>query len=265
MRLAVVLLLCASLPAFAKLEIRNVQPSYGPLGPARTSDDVYPLDEYGVRYQIAGVKPDKEGKADLEVGVRLTNAEGKAVYDPKPANRRLEMSLGGDMVQAFGFVNFSDKAPPGEYKLTVSVRDKTSSETAGFERKLTLKPASFQIVALRFSHDAEGKVPCGLTLVAGDSLHYQCKVIGFDKSQRKVSLVMRMQVMDSDGKDVGAKTQEAKADVTDPAKVADARQATLGGQATMNRAGDFKLKITVEDTVAKKTTTFESPLKVLAP
>ena len=71
MRLSVAfLLLFAVAPAFAKLEIRNVQPAYGPLGPARTSDDVYPLDEYGVRYQIAGVKADMDGKADLEVGVR---------------------------------------------------------------------------------------------------------------------------------------------------------------------------------------------------
>ena len=33
----------------------------------------------------------------------------------------------------------------------------------------------------------------------------------------------------------------------------------------MNRAGEFKLKITVEDTVGKKATTFETPLKVVAP
>jgi hypothetical protein len=265
MRLTLILLLCFCAPAVAKLEIRNVQPAHGPLGPARASDDVYPLDEYGVRYQIAGIRPDTDGKADLEVGVRLTNAEGKAVYDLKPASRRFDLSLGGDTVQAFGFVNFSDKAAPGEYKLAVTVRDKTANETTSFERKLTLKPAAFQIVALRFSHDPEGKVPAGLTLPVGDTLHYQFKAIGFDRSQKKVSLVMRVQILDKDGKDIGAKTQEAKADVTDPAKVADARQATLGGQATMNRAGDFKLKITVEDTVAKKTTSFEAPLKVLAP
>jgi hypothetical protein len=265
LRLAIFFVLVLPLSAFAKLEIRNVQPSYGPLGPARTSDDVYPLDEYGVRYQVAGIKPDKEGRADLEVGVRLTNSEGKAVYDPKPGGRRADLSLGGDTIQTFGFVTFPETAVPGEYKLAVSVRDKTSGETANFERKLTLKLGALQIVALRFSHDAAGTVPAGLTLLAGDTLHYQFKAIGFDRLQKKVSLVMRVQVLDADGKDIGAKPQEARADLSDPAKVAEARQATLGGQATMNRAGDFKLKITVEDTIAKKTTTFEAPLKVLAP
>ena len=121
MRLAMLLLLLAPLSASAKLEVNNVQPAYGPLGPARSDDDVYPLDEYHVRYQVTGVKPDRDGKADLEVGVRLTNADGKAVFDPKPTPRQLALSLGGDAVQTAGFVTFSEKAPPGEYKLTFTL------------------------------------------------------------------------------------------------------------------------------------------------
>ena len=265
MRLAVLLLLLAPLPALAKLEVRNVQPSHGPLGPARASDDVYPLDEYGVRYQVAGVKPDKDGNADLDISAKLTGPDGKVLFDRKAAPAPRPMTLGGDAVQTFGTFSFPEKSNPGEYKLAVSVKDKVSGETTGFERKLTLKPVSFQIVALRFSHDADGKVPAGTTLLAGDTLHYQFKAIGFDRSQKTVSLVMRVQVFDAEGKEVGAKPQEAKAAVTDAAKAADARQATLGGQATLNRPGEFKLKIVVEDTVGKKTTTFETPLKVLAP
>ena len=96
-------------------------------------------------------------------------------------------------------------------------------------------------------------MPAGTTLLVGDTLHYQFKAIGFDRLQKRVSLVMRVQVLDADGKDVGAKPVEAKAEVTDPAKVADARSATLGGQAVMNRPGEFKLRITVEDTIGKKT------------
>src|SRR5690242_15983140 len=45
-RPVLLLALLVPLPALAKLEVRNVQPAHGPLGPARTSDDVYPLDEY---------------------------------------------------------------------------------------------------------------------------------------------------------------------------------------------------------------------------
>src|SRR5262249_50177711 len=264
MRLTIAILLLAPLSAVAKLEIKNIQPAYGPLGPARASDDVYPLDEYHVRYQVVGVKPNKDGKADLEVDVKLTNSDGKAVYDPKPSARQLAMSLGGDAVQTSGFVTFSEKAPAGEYKLTVNVRDRTSRESAGFERKLTLKPVSFQIVALRFFHDADAKLPAGTTLVAGDTLHYQFRVIGFDTRAKRVGLVMRATVVDADGKDVGANAREVKGKPTDQAK-AEARHATFGGLVVLHRTGDFKLRIVVEDTVGKKTTTFETPIRVLVP
>ena len=265
MRLTIAILLLAPLSAIAKVEIKNVQPAYGPLGPARANDDVYPLDEYHVRYQVAGVKPNKDGKADLEVDVKLSNPDGKAAYDPKPAARQLMMSLGGDTVQTSGFVTFPEKATAGEYKLTVNVRDRTSGESAGFERKLTVKPVAFQIVALRFFHDAEAKLPSGTTLPVGDTLHYQFRVIGFETRPKRAGLVMRASILDAEGKDVGAPTLEVKADVTDPDKAAGSRRATCGGLAALNRPGDFKLRIVVEDTVGKKTTTIEAPLKVLAP
>jgi len=262
-RSGLLVLLLLPCPAFAKLEVKNVQPAHGPFGPARESDDVYPFDEYGVRYQVAGVKPDKDGKADLEVGVRLAHADGKSGYEVKPTARRFDLSLGGDVVQTYGFVNFTDRSPLGEYKLTVTVRDRTSGESTSFERKLTLKAADFRIVGLRFSHDAEGKIPAGTTQPAGSTLHYQFRAVGFDRSQKKVALAMRVQVLDADGKDAGAKPVEAKAD--EPAGDNGGRWAKLGGQAHLNRPGEFKLKITVEDTVGKKTTTVEVPVKVIAP
>jgi hypothetical protein len=264
MRLAIPLLLLTPLAAVAKLEVRNVQPSHGLLGPARASDDVFPLDEYFVRFQVAGVKADKDGKTDLEVAVRLTNADGKAVVDTKGPVQR-PMSLGGDMFQTFARVTFGEKAPPGEYKLSVVVRDRVASESASFERKLTCKPTAYQILIPRLSFDTEGKEPAGTTLLVGQTLHYHFKVVGFDKSQKKVGLLMRATILDADGKDTGAKPLEVRGDITEPAKAADSRQATFSGTAHLHRPGEFKLKITVEDTVAKKTATFEAPLKVLVP
>ena len=162
-----------------------------PARPGRESDDIYPSDEYLVRYQVAGVKTDKDGKADLEVTVRLTNPAGKAVLEPKPASKKFDLSQGGDVVQTYGFITVNEKATPGEYKLTVTVRDKLSNETASFDRKLTLKPAPFQIIAPRFYLNAEGTVPAGTTLMVGQTLYYRFRVVGFDTTDRRVGLVMR--------------------------------------------------------------------------
>lgn len=257
--------LLVPLSAFAKLEIKNVQPAHGVFGPARTSDDVFPLDEYLVRYQVTGVKSDKEGKADLEVTATLLGPDGKQVFARKTPPAPRPLSLGGDVVQTFGSFTFPEKAPPGEYKLTVSVTDRTSKETASFDRKLTCKATSFQILTPRFFYDTEGKVPAGTTLLAGQTLHYTLKVVGYDRSQKKVALTMRATILDTDGKDTGAKPLEVKGDITDEKKAVDSKQATFSGTAVMHRTGEFKLKIVVEDTLGKQTATFETPLKVLAP
>src|SRR5262245_32141080 len=117
-RVALLSLLLLPLSALAKLEIKNVQPSHGLLGPARESDDVFPLDEYFVRYQVAGIKPDKDGKADLEAHAKLVAPDGKALFDRKTAPAQRPLSLGGDTLQSFGSFSFPEKAAPGEYKLT---------------------------------------------------------------------------------------------------------------------------------------------------
>lgn len=264
-RLVIVVALFLPLPLFAKLEIKNVQPAHGVLGPPRASDDVYPLDEYVVRYQIAGLKLDKDGKADLEVDAKLIGPDGKPVFDRKSRPVSRPLSLGGDILPSFGYFTIPAKAPPGEYKFTVTVVDRISKESASFERKLTCKPTTFQILMPRFFHDSANKVPAGTTMLLGETLYYTLKVVGYDKNDKKVSLVMRATILDRDGKDIGAKALEVRGDITDPEKAAGSRQATINGLAGLNRTGEFKLHIVVEDTLGKKTATFETPLKVLAP
>ena len=133
-RSTLVALLAFSLPAFAKLEIKDVQPSQGLLGPARESDDVYPLDEYFVRYQVTGIKSDKDGKADLEVRAKLVGPDGKVIFDRKSPAVERPLSLGGDSLRTFGSFTIPERAPLGDYKLTVTVRDRTASESASFEQ-----------------------------------------------------------------------------------------------------------------------------------
>jgi hypothetical protein len=223
------------------------------------------MDEYFIRYQVTGIKPNDEGKADLDVNARLIGPDGKAVFEGKSPPGTRPMSLGGDTLQSFGSFSFPEKAAAGEYKLTVTVHDRVSKESTSFERKLTCKPNTFQILMPRFYHDADNKVPAGTTLLVGETLYYTLKVVGYDTSRKKVSLVMRATILGADGKDLGTKPLEVKGGITDPAKAAESRHATFNGNASMNRAGDFKLRIVVEDTITGKTAMFETPIKVLQP
>ena len=257
------LLLAAAPAVFAKLEITNVQPAHGMIGPARTTDEVWPLDEYVVRFQLNGVKPTPDGKSDCDLTIRLVNGSGKAVVDTKASLQRV-MSFGGDSLPTFAALNFPAVAPAGEYKLSVTVRDKVGLETASFERTLTCKAADFRILTPRFFHDTEGKLAAGTTGISGEALYYRFKVVGYDKT-KKVSLTMTAAILDAAGKPLDGKPLVTNAETSDPEKLAGLAMATFSGTLPLPRVGEFKLRITVEDNIAKKTTTFETPVKVLAP
>ena len=193
-----------------------------------------------MRYQVAGIKPDRDGKADLEIHAKLVGPDGKTMFDRKTPPAPRPLSLGGDSLQTFGSFTFPEKASPGEYKLTVTVRDLTANEATSFERKLVCKTTTFQILMPRFFHDAEGTMPAGTTGLVGQTLHYSIKVVGYDRSQKKVALTMRATILDADGKDIGAKPLVVKGDITDPTKAAESRHATFNGVAALHRIGEFQ-------------------------
>lgn len=259
-------LLFTPLVVEAKLELTKIQPAHGFFGPERESLEVYPLDELLIRYTIEGVKLDAEGKTDVETVVRLVNPNGRMVFEQKNTIQR-NLSLGGNSFPTFAVlqVPIPDKAPVGEYVLTVQVRDRLAAETASFERKLTCKAPTFRILAPRFFRDPEGKIPAAVGGVVGESLHYRMRLIGFDVSQKKVSTQLTMQVVDAQGKDVLEKPIITKAGLSNPDEVAKATQVNFNGMLTLNRAGEFTLRMTVEDLIGKQKAVFETKLKVTAP
>jgi hypothetical protein len=262
--LAALIPLALSVPAFAKLEIVTIQACHGPFGPERQSWDVYPNEELGIRFTVTGARADKEGKTDGEITIRLTNAEGKALQD-RTARTRKDLALGGDSFIIQGAMPIAPDLKPGEYTLSISYRDRLSGETASFDRKVRCLPPSFQILMPRFFRDPELKVPCSAGGFVGENLQLRLHVIGFDKSQKRVQTRMTCAIVDAGGEKVLATPVVTLAELNNPAQVADAKEVLFRGAIALNRAGDFRLRITVDDLVGKQTTTFETPLKVSHP
>jgi hypothetical protein len=264
--LAVVVLAASALPAAAKMEIINIMAAQGPLGPERKTSEVYPLDEVYFRYQVTGVKVDAEGKVDVETTMRLVNPNGKMVVEEKPPVER-QLSLGGNTYTSGArlVVPAAEKAPPGEYTMTVQVRDKLGMETASFERKFTIKATTFQIIVPRFYHDADSKIPAPVGGLVGETLHFKLRAIGFDKSKKKVQMALTVHVIGEDGKEVVEKPRVIRAEQNNPEEAAKSTQVNFSGLLHLNRAGNFTLRLTVQDVISDKSTSWETPLKVGAP
>jgi hypothetical protein len=250
--------------AEAKLEIRDVQAAHGQFGPERNSAEYVAGDQVYFRYTVTGVRTDDEGHVRADIVLKLTDAKGARLLDQETA-LLATLALGGDALPADASIDLALDFAPGEYELFVEVRDVTANDKASFRRKFTVKAPEFALVRVRFSHDDEGKAAAPAGGRVGQSLVVRLQAIGFDRSKERIDVEMEVEVLDARGKVVtsrpirtGVRSEEA-----DEVKRAD--RIDLSSTLSLNRPGDFTLRITVLDRMTGKKVAFVSPLKISGP
>jgi hypothetical protein len=251
-------------PARANLEIRDVKAAYGPLGPERKSLEITPGDTIYFRFAITGVRTDAAGRADGEVRVRLTNSAGKTVVENKePAGGLL--ALGGQMFPGNAQVTFGPDAPAGDYKVAVTVRDNIGKADASFERTLTIAKPAFALVQIGFSRDEKGNIPCTAGGTLGEILYVRCKAVGFERAKAQPHVVFSMQVLDARGKPQLPEPVRVDFTTEDPGQIAKIGLVDFKGVLSLNRTGDFRVRVEATDEAGKQKSEFVMPLRVTTP
>ena len=256
---ALVLLTLPSL-AQAKLEIRDVQASHGQLGPERKSNAYVAGDQVYFRYTVAGFRLDDNGRLQGELHVKVTDAKGTKKLERESPLQQV-VALGGDTMPGFASFHLDETFPPGEYELTVEVRDLRLKETASFRRKVVCKPEEFAIVQMRFFQDAAGEVPARVGGSVSQTLFVKFKAVGFDRGHDEIDIEMEIALLDQAGKPLNPKPIRAALHNEKPDEVKKIDRVTLSGTLTLNRPGSFVLRITVTDKMTKKKVVFEAPLQ----
>jgi hypothetical protein len=250
--------------AEAKLTIRDVQAAHGQFGPERKSAEYVAGDQVYLRYTATGLRTDDEGRVRADIVLRLTDAKGQKLLDKEAALLAL-LPLGGDTLTADASIDLDVGFPPGEYELSVEVRDVAANDKASFRRKFAVKAPEFSLVRVRFSHDEEGKAAAAPGGLVGQNLVVRLGAIGFDRGKGVVDAEMVIDVLDAGGKPVMPRPIRAAARNEDSDQVRRIDRLDLWSSLTLNRPGDFTLRVTVHDKVSGKKASFECPLKVSAP
>lgn len=248
----------------AKIDIEGVQAVYGIFGPERKSLETYPGDEMIFRFLVTGAKVDDNGQTDAVMSLKLTNNNNDVLLAQDFPIKGL-LALGGNTFPAHARILLSEKTPPGDYNMTVTMADKLSNEKTSFQRKIICKPTEFALVAPEFFRDAEGKVAAQPGGLLSQVVYFRMRGIGIDRTKDKIDTTMTLEVLDAKGKEMMPKPIKVEIKNDDPDVVRQSAFVTYRGQVTLNRTGDFTLRITVTDNIAKKTIKFETPLKVTAP
>jgi hypothetical protein len=259
-----VLALATALPAMAKLEITNIKAVSGPFGPDRgdqTKIEVFPGEELYFRYTINGVGADEKGNINGSIQVKVIDSAGKALLE-QTSPMKGTIALGGSTLPGTARFVFATNMKPGKYKVVVLVNDSIREESVRFERDVTLKPTAFAVINPRFSYDKDGRIPAPAGGYVGQSLFFRMQVIGFGKSDNKIRTKMTLQLFDKKGRELIPQPLTAVIAVDKEEQVAMINVLTFNGNISLNRVGEFTMRIIYADEIAKKEIKFETELKV---
>jgi hypothetical protein len=264
MRRWLILLAALAAPARAdELNISQIRPTLGVLGPARTDKKVTPGDSIFISFLIEGLTTDAAGKARYSTAVEIIGADGKVIYRQPGKEQEVTNALGGNQIPAFAHLDIGLNQPPGDFTFKLVVTDLASKNTKTLEHKGTIQPKGFGLIRLNTSADPGGTVPCGL-LGPGQSLFVHAFVIDFerDASTKQPKLALELRVLDEAGKPTLAApmTGTIEKDV-----LPTATSVPIQFHVSLNRPGKFTVELKATDKVSGKTDTRSFPITVHQP
>jgi hypothetical protein len=251
--------------AHAGMKLHDIKAAYGLTWPERPAAEYHPIDVILFRFLVQGARVDPEGRASLEASVKLTDAQGHlTLFSPMPTVKYWVGSSGRAFV-ADAQAMLTSQVPPGSYTATVTVKDGISGEEATFDRPVVVKPTELAVTMPQYYADVERRVITGTTLQPTQPLYCVLPITGYDTSRGKVDLVVTMQVLDADGKEMIPNPPEAPLRRETVNALLDPPVMAYTNSVALTTPGDYTLRVSVTDRIGNKTARFDTPLHVLGP
>jgi hypothetical protein len=255
--------LCLAGGQDAKLEIGNPRSTYGYLGASKPKlTGILPGDTAHFTFEIKNLKLDANGKAAYSIAIEIRDGDGKLFYEQKPYNAVAQNYLGGNSLPCSAHVEIPLDAKPGGVAWKLTIKDRTSNQTAVAVGKGKILPADFGIVQVGLFGDIEARTPNSPVAVVGDARYLQFSAVGFsrDKETKQPNLNVSMRILDEEGKPTMAKPITGKINVgIDPQE----RYLTNRFGLTFNRAGRFTIEVNAEDANTGKRSQIRYAIRVL--
>jgi hypothetical protein len=142
------LILLGLIPAMAPaIEIKNVRPSYGPLGPARTVTKFLPGDVVFMTYDIHALAVDKTGKAVYETKLEFLDAKEMQLFERKTPNEVIPSLAGARMPGDLHLIIGKD-FNPGKHTVRLTVTDKLANKSASLVYAIEVLPKGLGFIGV---------------------------------------------------------------------------------------------------------------------
>jgi hypothetical protein len=148
MPVAGLILVCLVTSEARSLELKNVRPSYGPLGAPRSDNKFLPKDYLFITYDIEGLKVDeKTGKVNFMTTIETIDLKGNKTIFKKETPNLVEPVLGPERLLGDLQVLMGGQAP-GKYMVRLSVTDRVSKDSKSFEYPFEILKEEFGVVGV---------------------------------------------------------------------------------------------------------------------
>lgn len=244
------------------LEVSNIRPTYGMLGPSRPDYRILPGEVLPIAFDIAGLQSDELGRMRFAVKMRVEDAQAKAIYNEDLGELPPFLNvLGGGKVQHAVVVSTGLKQPPGTYRVKATITDLNSRKEAAIEKDFTVLPADLGLVRCQLSYDRNGLLHAPTQAVIGQTLYLSAVVVGFkpDAKEKEGNVSVELSVLDD--KDKPTQTRPLKGEFRN--LDAESPHVPFLFDLPIHRAGRYKLTLKATDNVTKRTATLTLPFNVV--
>jgi hypothetical protein len=245
------------------LNLTHVRTTYGVPGVSRTDTKLLPGDQLFIAFDIDGITMDANGRVLYSMSTELTDSKGKPLFKQEPRDQEIIAALGGKSIPAYVQLDIGLDQSPGDYTFKVTVTDRASKRSGTLSRNFTVLPATFGLVRLTTTADAEGRVPTAV-FETGGALWVNVGVVGFGRKPgtNDPDMNVELRVLDESGKPTMAKPFTGQ--INEKAKVPpSARFMPVQFLATLNRPGKFTVELKATCVVCEKTVSLAFPITVV--
>lgn len=266
--LALAAALAAGQPAPAgKLTISNLRNTFGEFGGPRPDAKLAPGDLLFVGFDIEGLTVNPRGQVTYTMALKVTDAAGKVLLSPEPAEKLDFVPLGGGRLPARAYVNVTLDQPAGRYTLAVTVTDKSTGAAQTVTKTFEVGPPEFAVVGVYTSIDERGQVAAPTTGVLGQSVFVHFMVVGFDRAAaaggaKQPNVTVEVNFLDETGRPTAP--QPMRFELAGGIREEDP-SFTLRFLVPLTRPGRYTVRIAATDGVAKKAAKYDLPLTVIPP
>jgi hypothetical protein len=248
-----------------ELELKNVRETYGVLGQERKDNSMLPGDILVVAFDIENLQVKPDGRVQYSMGMQLIDKSGKALFTQDPKDLEAVNVLGGSRLPSFALAVVGTDTAPGEYTLTVTVKDRLAMKQTELKRKFEVLPTRFGIVRQSLTYNPDGSGPAPPLAVPGQMLWLNFTLIGYDVDKTQdpdVDVVM--QILDDAGKPTVMQPFTGKAhNINEQYKKL--KFVPMQFPLQLNRTGKFKIVLKASDKMSGKTVEQALDLNVVEP